>query len=529
MQDNSKKRALISVTDKSKLDQLCTVLQRYNYEIYSSGGTRKHIESLGFKAVEVSQYTDFPEIMSGRVKTLHPKIHGGLLALRENETHMQQAHEHNILMFDLLVVNLYAFEKHACNPDLSPSQVIEHIDIGGPSMLRSAAKNFKHVCVLPGVDYYEPFMKHIDEHKGEISPAFRQAMSGETFALTQRYDQAISTYFQSIQTKSKTSELSSDTKDIQLNLRTKYTLRYGENPHQSAGFFTSVNSQSSILEQDISGKTLSYNNILDLHAALKLIADFQDDTACAIFKHNNPCGLGVSGNHSILDAYEKALSGDPVSAFGGIVAFSKPLDGPTTEVMLKTFTELVVAPDFTPEAEALLKNKKNLRRLRYSQEHLKALLQQNNIKTALGGFLIQEQDLKSFDLSTSKCVSKKQPSKQHLKALSLAWKAVKHIKSNAIVICNENQILGVGAGQTSRVDSCHIAMNNAQKCKANKDILVAASDAFFPFKDGVETLAKMGIQSIIQPGGSIRDEEVIDAINQLDMSMLFTGVRHFYH
>lgn len=528
MQETSKKRALISVTDKSNLAQLCTVLKTYNYEIYSSGGTRKHIESLGFEAIEVSQYTDFPEIMSGRVKTLHPKIHGGLLALREDEHHMQQANEHGILLFDLLVVNLYAFEQHASNAELSSDQVIEHIDIGGPSMLRSAAKNFKHVCVLPGVAYYDQFIQHLEQHKGETTPAFRQFMSGQTFAITQGYDQAISNYFQSIENSS-TAEASTTAQNLNLNLQAKYSLRYGENPHQSAGFYTSAKNPNSILEQEIPGKQLSYNNILDLHATLKLIADFQDQTACAIFKHNNPCGLGVSSDNSILEAYEKALSGDPISAFGGIVVFSKTLDDSTAERMLKTFTELVVAPDFTPQAETLLKNKKNLRYLRYNQKHLNALLQQNNIKTALDGFLIQDQDLKSFDIQANQCVSEKQPSEAHLKALELAWKAVKHIKSNAIVICNESQILGVGAGQTSRIDSCHIAMNNAKQCNAGKDILVAASDAFFPFKDGIETLASMGIQSIIQPGGSIRDQEVIDAANQLNMSMLFTGTRHFYH
>ncbi|HMQ10255.1 MAG TPA: bifunctional phosphoribosylaminoimidazolecarboxamide formyltransferase/IMP cyclohydrolase [Oligoflexia bacterium] len=528
MQKTSKKRALISVTDKSNLDKLCAVLKKFDYEIYSSGGTRKHIESLGFEAIEVSQYTDFPEIMSGRVKTLHPKIHGGLLALREDQTHMSQANQHGILMFDLLIVNLYAFEQHARNPDLNPNQVIEHIDIGGPSMLRSAAKNFKHVCVLPDVSYYDQFIAHLQDNNGQTTLEFRQIMSGQTFALTQRYDQAISNYFQSI-LPSSPNENNTDKPSLYLNLQSKYDLRYGENPHQSAGFYTNNSVKNSILEQDIPGKQLSYNNILDLHAALKLIADFQGQTACAIFKHNNPCGLGISNSNSVLEAYEKALSGDPVSAFGGIVVFSKTLDKATTELMLKTFTELVVAPDFSPQAEDLLKNKKNLRYLRYSSEHLNALLQQSNIRSALDGFLIQDQDLKSFEAKTNQCVSHNKPTEEQLKALELAWKAVKHIKSNAIVICNESQILGVGAGQTSRVDSCHIAMNNAKQCKANKDVLVAASDAFFPFKDGVETLAKMGIQSIIQPGGSIRDQEVIDTVNELNMSMLLTGTRHFYH
>ncbi len=512
-------RALISVSDKTGLDKLGRALAELNIEILSSGGTAKYLQDQGIPVIEISDFTGAPEMLDGRLKTLHPKVHGGILAVRDNPKHMDQLKSQDYKPIDLVVVNLYPFEETIQKEGVSFGEVIEKIDIGGPTLLRAAAKNWAFVTTLVEPSQYEPFLAELSENQGQVSSAFRKQACRRVFERTTAYDSAISSYFQK------------DDEEIpehySLGLQRKWSMRYGENPHQKAGFYLPTKAfGQTVLEKVLQGKQLSYNNLLDVHGATDLICDLPADYSVAILKHTNPCGVGHSET-SLLEAYERALSCDPVSAFGGIVVFSNPVDGETAKVCNKTFTEIVIAPSFSAEAREVFKKKKNLRLLEIDLTAVRKALGGYDIRRSADGYLIQERDRHNDILSEAEIKTTRRPTEKELNALSLGWKVVKHVKSNAIVFSTENQTVGIGAGQMSRVDSSKIAA-----MKANPDLLkgsVLASDAFFPFRDSIDEAAKHGITAIVQPGGSIRDEEVIQACNEHDIAMLFTGHRHFKH
>ena len=513
-------RALISVSDKHYLEDVLTILAKFNVEIISTGGTYQFIKDKGFDCTEISNYTGFPEIMDGRVKTLHPKIHGGLLGDINKDTHKQAMTDNHIPEINLVVVNLYPFEEKLMDPKSTKEILIENIDIGGPSMLRSAAKNFKHVTVLPSIKYYQEFIKIMEENNGSVNLAFRTKMSNQTFNETAYYDAMISNWM-----NQSNDEKFSDKKTIGGKLVSQ--LRYGENPHQQSSVYEIPSAQPGFSQlQQLQGKELSHNNYLDSYSAYNLVTDFDPKAQiCAIIKHNNPCGCAVDQNKK--SAYLKALSGDPVSAFGGVVAFNYGIDEEIATELVKTFYEVILIPEITDGALAILTQKKNLRVLKYTipeknlTQHLTFLQ-----KT----FLVQDENTKIISEQNLKIVTKKKPTQQEIENLLFANQICKHVKSNAIVITKNNQTIGIGAGQTSRVGSSEIACDHARKFFTHDlDNCGAASDAFFPFADGLEELIKLGVKSIIQPGGSIRDQEVIDAADKAGISMVFTGIRNFKH
>lgn len=508
--------ALLSVSDKTGIVELAqTLVTEFNFQIISSGGTAKTLQIAGIPVTKVSDYTGSPEILGGRVKTLHPRIHGGILARLELESHQQDLEINDIRPFDLVVVNLYPFEKTIAQDNCTVEDAIEQIDIGGPAMVRASAKNYRHVTILSNPARYEDYLAQLKANQGKTTLEFRQARAGEAFAMTASYDEAIASYFAKINPESNDYYGVSGQKIS--------TLRYGENPHQKASWYQSGSKAKGWASANqLQGKELSYNNLVDLEATRRIICEFpSNEPAVVIVKHTNPCGVAVGD--TLLEAYQKAYNADSVSAFGGIVAVNQTLDAPTAQLMSKIFLECIVAPDITEEAKGILAKKSNLRVLLLSDLNSGT---QDNIKAIAGGFLIQENDTAMELPHTWQIVTEAKPTETQLQELLFAWKIVKHVKSNAIVISKNRTTLGIGAGQMNRVGSVQIALEQSKQ-EAKGAFL--SSDAFFPFDDSVKTAAKAGITAIIQPGGSIRDEDSIKAANELGLIMVFTGVRHFLH
>jgi phosphoribosylaminoimidazolecarboxamide formyltransferase/IMP cyclohydrolase len=519
---NKIKRVLISVTDKSGIVELARELKSFHVEIMSTGGTAAQLRSHKIDISDVSDYTGFPEMMDGRLKTLHPKIHGGLLTLRDNEVHMKAAKDHHIDMIDMIVINLYRFEETVAKGNTSLEEAIENIDIGGPAMLRAAAKNYRYVTVVTDPADYPDILKEMRETGGNISESTNYVLARKAFQLTARYDAAISNYLGHIKPDG-SKKTFPDTFTVQFEKA--QDLRYGENPHQSAAFYKEhVPTLSAISgAQQLQGKELSYNNIMDSDAAWQMVNDFQLPTT-VIIKHANPCGAATSED-DIAAAYQKAMETDPVSAFGGIVALNRPVDKKTAEGMSQTFLEVIIAPGFDEEATAILSRKKNIRLLEISPSSI-GESGGYDFRRVVGGLLVQERDIHEFDIRKARIVTERKPSTEEYQSLDFAWRIVKHVKSNAIVITTKDQLVGVGAGQMSRVDSVRIA---TMKAILPSKGCVLASDAFFPFRDGIDMAAEAGITAVIQPGGSIRDEEVIKAADEHGMAMIFTDIRHFKH
>ncbi len=507
--------ALISVTDKTGIVDFARQLtEEFDFEIISSGGTAKTLQSEGIPVIKVGEYTGSPEILGGRVKTLHPRIHGGILARRDWQSDLAEMEANQIRPFDLVVVNLYPFEQTIANPEVTTAQAIEQIDIGGPAMLRASAKNFAHLTVISNPKYYEQYLSQLRQNNGEISLEFRQKMAGETFALTNAYDGAIAAYFAS---------LNGETTRFHLAGNALQTLRYGENPHQSATWYGSGTmahgwGKATLLQ----GKELSYNNLVDLEAARRLIAEFgSEEPAAAILKHNNPCGVAIGG--SLVEAYTKAFHADSTSAFGGIVALNQAIDEATAKELTKTFLECVVAPDCSPEARDILAKKSKVRILLLPDL---STGEKQTVKVIAGGFLVQAADDVVETPEEWRVVTEKQPTAAQLAELLFAWKVSKHVKSNAIVVTKNQTTLGVGAGQMNRVGSAKIALEQAGEAAKGGYL---ASDGFFPFDDSIRTAAKFGIEAIVQPGGSLKDQDSINAANELGLIMVLTGIRHFLH
>lgn len=506
------KRALISVSDKTGIIDFARELKHFNVEIISTGGTAKALRDAGLDVRDISDVTGFPEMMDGRVKTLHPRVHGGLLALRDNPEHVAAMQEHGIEPIDMVVVNLYPFAETISRAGVTREEAIEQIDIGGPAMIRSAAKNAADVAVVVDPTQYPNLIEELHQHGGSISIPTLQRLAAEAFQHTARYDAMVSSYLAG----------SGETLPAQLTSTiTKITdLRYGENPHQVAAIYKTASGGGLANAAILSGKEMSFNNYVDADAAWQLVCDFRD-TACAIIKHTNPAGVGLG--ETPADAYRKALATDPVSAFGGIVAFNRAIDVPAAQEVTKIFTEVVIAPDYAAAALELLRTKKNLRVIRMSSTERNTELEFRQIS---GGMLVQTKDVHELRPEDLKVVTERQPTGEEIRALLFAWTVCKHTKSNAIVYARADQTVGVGAGQMSRVDSVKIGAMRAQFPVAGS---VLASDAFFPFRDGLDEAARHGITAVIQPGGSVRDDEVIAAANEHGLAMVFTGVRHFKH
>jgi phosphoribosylaminoimidazolecarboxamide formyltransferase/IMP cyclohydrolase len=504
-----KKLALISVSDKTEIIDFASGLIKNGYEIIATGNTAKLLKENKLDVTEISSLTGFPEIFNGRVKTLHPKIFGGILFRRDNDSDIKQAEQNSINPVDIVCVNLYPFVKTISNPDSTLEEIIENIDIGGPSLVRASAKNYKYVSILTNPGQYESFLAELNT--GGISESTRKRLAAEAFSHTSNYDTHIANFLEK-----KFDEPSSY---FRINEKLNYSLRYGENPHQSASVYGSFNEYFEVFH----GKEISYNNILDLVSAVELCEDL-GETSCAIIKHNNPAGAATANTN--LEAYKLALKCDPVSSFGGIVAFNREVDAVTAEELNKIFLEIVCAPSFSTEALDLLKKKKD-RRLVLKKKNI--LSNAKSFRSIPGGVLVQDSDTISLNESDLKFVTDKKPSASESEDLKFAWKIAKHTKSNAIVYAKNKTTLGVGAGQMSRIDSAKIAVMKAKEHGLDLTGSVAASDAFFPFADGLLEIIKFGAVSIIQPGGSVRDQEVIDAANKSNISMVFTGIRHFKH
>jgi len=518
---NTIKMALISVTDKRGLAEFARGLKEFNVTIVSTGGTAAQLRASGIDVVDVSDYTGFPEMMDGRLKTLHPKIHGGLLALRDNEAHMKAATEHRIDMIDMVVVNLYRFEDAIAKKDCTLDEAIENIDIGGPAMLRAAAKNYRYVSVITDPDDYPVILEEMKRTKGKIAEDTNFSLAAKVFRLTARYDGAISNYLSSV---NKDGPAKTFPETFTVQFVKAQDLRYGENPHQHAAFYRETDQPPSAIAgaRQFQGKELSYNNIMDSDAAWQMVSAFELPAA-VIVKHANPCGAATSSG-DIAQAFRKAMETDPLSAFGGIVAVNRTVDKKAAEDMVKIFLEVIIAPGFDEEAKAILSPKKNVRLLEIPRTGTRPA--GYDFRRVVGGLLIQERDIDEFDIRSMPAVTKRSPTEDEFQALDFAWRVVKYVKSNAIVYATKDQLVGVGAGQMSRVDSVRIA---AMKAKLPTKGCVLASDAFFPFRDSVDIAAEAGITAIIQPGGSVRDEEVIKAADEHDMAMVFTKTRHFRH
>ena len=520
------RRALISVSDKTGLDALAKTLGKFGVEILSTGGTAKMIRELGIAVKEVSEHTGFPEMLDGRVKTLHPKIHGGLLALRENKEHMETAKKHSIGLIDMVVVNLYPFEKTVAKPGVKLEEAIENIDIGGPSMLRSAAKNARSVCVVCDPADYPRVIEELEKNKGSISEKLLVELGTKVFEKTSKYDAAIHGYLSSH--GSRVTGLGEEyPQAMQVSYKKIQDLRYGENPHQKAAFYKDESSREPSVSNAVQlhGKELSFNNIIDLNAALEIVKEYEEPAA-TIIKHTNPCGTASA--KTLRQAYIDALDSDRLSAFGSIVGFNRPVDMDVAKAILEEadFVECIIAPSYEKDALDALKTKKNLRLLEVKSFGAAAVSFDKDMKKVVGGMLVQDRDVAHVKESDLKVVTKIKPTKEELESLLFGWVVAKHVKSNAIVLCQGSKTVGVGAGQMSRVDSVRIA---CEKAGPRAKGATLASDAFFPKEDGIEQAAKNGIKAIIQPGGSIRDEEVIKAADRLGIAMVFTGVRHFKH
>jgi phosphoribosylaminoimidazolecarboxamide formyltransferase/IMP cyclohydrolase len=519
-------RALISVSDKNGLVEFAKQLAAHGVEILSTGGSAEKLRQAGLTVIEVGAYTGFPEMMDGRVKTLHPRIHGGLLQRRDLKEHQEAATKHNIPPIDLLVVNLYPFRATVAK-GADFETCIENIDIGGPAMVRAAAKNHDFVTVITDSAQYDEALAEFKLHNGGTTLAFRKKLAAAAYAHTASYDSAVSAWF--------AKQLGDDYPETLTFAATKrQSLRYGENPHQTAAFYVTDSKRVGIASAiQIQGKELSYNNLNDTDAAFELVSEFTDGPAIAIIKHANPCGVATGAD--LLSAYQSALACDPVSAFGGIIACNRPLDGKTAKAISEIFSEVIIAPDLDNEAKEILAAKKNLRVLLtktlpdpHEAEHV--------MKSVSGGYLVQTRDNVVLDKSQLKVVTKRAPSDAEMRDLLFAFTVGKHVKSNTIVYAKDGATVGIGAGQMSRVDSARIAMRKAQDVATAEKLSeprtkgsAAASDAFFPFADGLLTVAEAGATAVIQPGGSMRDKDVIDAADQAGLAMVFTGIRHFRH
>jgi len=522
--------ALISVSDKTGIVELAQALHALGVGLISTGGTAKLLSQAGLPVREVADVTGFPEMLDGRVKTLHPMVHGGLLARRDVPEHMQSLQAYGIGTIDLLVVNLYPFEATVARADCSLEDAIENIDIGGPAMVRSAAKNWKHVSVLTDASQYEGVLRELRDH-GQVSDATRFALSVAAFNRISNYDAAISDYLSSYDLATgQRSEFPAQANGRFVKLQ---DLRYGENPHQRAAFYSDLAPApgSLVTATQLQGKELSYNNIADADAAWECVKSF-DAPACVIVKHANPCGVAVG--HDAHEAYRKAFQTDPTSAFGGIIAFNRVVDEAAAQAVSKQFVEVLMAPDYTPEALALFQAKANVRVLKIALPPGGATAWEQgrnaqDIKRVGSGLLIQTADNHELTLADLKVVTRRQPTPEQLQDLLFAWKVAQYVKSNAIVFCANGMTMGVGAGQMSRLDSARIASIKAEHAGLSLKGTAVASDAFFPFRDGLDVVVDAGASCVVQPGGSMRDQEVIDAANERDVAMVFSGVRHFRH
>ena len=511
------KNALISVSNKENLVSLLKTLKKFNINIISSGGTYASIRKLGYQCTELSKYTGFKEMLDGRVKTLHPKIHAGILHDRQNKKHKSEMSKQNFPAIDLIVVNFYPFQKIVLSSK-NPKQIIENIDIGGPTMVRAAAKNFNNVTIITNKDDYGSLIEELENLKGKTSLKFRELMSSKAFGLTAYYDAMIANWFN---------------KKLKIEFPERKTifgrklqrLRYGENPHQQSSIYVNDYNDKHLKFDQIHGKELSYNNYNDMFASLEILNSFKKNSGTVIIKHANPCG--VSENKVPLISFKNAYASDPISAFGGVIACNYKINKKIALEINKNFLEVILANGFDKDALNILKKKKNLRIIDISNFNLKNL---SSIKTFDGSFLVQSKDNIVIDKKKLKCVTKLKPTKKELAEVEFAFNICKYVKSNAIVLCNNFSTIGIGAGQPSRLDSCKIAVQKAKQFQSSKiKNSIAASDAFFPFADGINALIKAGVKTIVQPGGSIRDQEVINAANKAKIKMIFTGIRHFNH
>jgi len=513
-------RTLLSVTDKTGIVEFAQQLSSMGVELISTGGTRKLLCECGIRVKDISEFTGFPEMLDGRVKTLHPKVHAGILHRRQDARHRSAVAEHGIEPIDMVVVNLYAFEETAAKPGVNLNELIENIDIGGPSMIRSAAKNFQDVAIVTSPADYPGLAAEMTKTAGELSQETKWRLAQKAFARTAAYEASIASTLEKINFNGSLQPTSTDAfpPTLRLGFNKVMDLRYGENPHQKAAMYSDGSAMGIANARQLQGKELSFNNIVDLEAAWDLAQEFTEPV-CAIIKHTNPCGTATG--QTLSEAYKKALECDPVSAFGGVIGVNRPLDRDSAEEMVKLFVEAIAAPGFSDAARTIFMSKKNLRLLEISHAR-----QARVIKNVSGGILVQDNDLRQLGENELKVVTRRAPNFEEKGALRFAWKIAKHVKSNAIVYARDGQTVGIGAGQMSRVDSCRIgAMKAVLPLKGS----VAASDAFFPFPDGVEEIARAGATAIIQPGGSVRDQEVIEAADRLGVAMVFTGVRHFRH
>jgi len=511
------KNALISVSNKENLVSLLKTLKKFNINIISSGGTYASIRKLGYQCTELSKYTGFKEMLDGRVKTLHPKIHAGILHDRQNKKHKSEMSRQNFPTIDLIVVNFYPFQKIVLSSK-NPKQIIENIDIGGPTMVRAAAKNFNNVTIITNKDDYGSLIEELENLKGKTSLKFRELMSSKAFGLTAYYDAMISNWFN---------------KKLKIEFPERKTifgrklqrLRYGENPHQQSSIYVNDYNDKHLKFDQIHGKELSYNNYNDMFASLEILNSLKKNSGTVIIKHANPCG--VSENNVPLISFKNAYASDPISAFGGVIACNYKINKKIALEINKNFLEVILANRFDQDALNILKKRKNLRIIDISNFNLKNL---SSIKIFDGSFLVQSKDNIVIDKKKLKCVTKLKPTKKELAEVEFAFNICKYVKSNAIVLCNNFSTIGIGAGQPSRLDSCKIAVQKAKQFQSSKiKNSIAASDAFFPFADGINALIKAGVKTIVQPGGSIRDQEVINAANKAKIKMIFTSIRHFNH
>ncbi len=511
------KNALISVSNKENLISLLKTLEKFKINIISSGGTYASIKKLGYKCTELSKYTGFKEMLDGRVKTLHPKIHAGILHDRDNKKHKNEMNRQKFPSIDLIVVNFYPFQKIVTNTK-NPKQIIENIDIGGPTMVRAAAKNFKNVTIITNKNDYVSLIKELEKFKGKTSLKFREFMSSKAFGLTAYYDAMIANWFN---------------KKLNIQFPERKTvfgrqfkkLRYGENPHQQSSIYINDYNDKELGFNQLHGKELSYNNYNDMFASLSILSSLKKNSATVIIKHANPCG--VSENKIPLISFKNAFASDPISAFGGVIACNYRVDKRIATEINKNFLEVILAKGFDKEALRMLRKKKNLRIVDISKSEFKS---QISLKMFDRSFLLQTKDSIVIDKKKLKCVTILKPNKKEFAEIQFAFNICKHVKSNAIVLCNNFSTIGIGAGQPSRLDSCKIAVQKAKKFQSSKiKNSIAASDAFFPFADGINTLIRAGVKTIIQPGGSIRDQEIINTANKAKIKMLFTNIRHFNH
>ncbi len=511
------RNALISVSDKTQLINVLKILKKYKIKIISSGGTFSSIRKLGYNCTEISKYTGFKEMLDGRVKTLHPKIHAGILHDRYNKKHKGEMNKQKFPSIDLIIVNFYPFQK-IVTESYNPKKIIENIDIGGPTMVRSAAKNFKNVTIITNKNDYQNLINEIDKNNGGTTLKFRELMSSKAFGLTAYYDAMIANWF------NKKLKIEFPERKTIFGRKLK-ELRYGENPHQRSSIYVSDYNDKQLGFTQLHGKELSYNNYNDMFASLEILNSLKKKAGTVIVKHANPCG--VSENKVPLTSFKNAYASDPISAFGGIIACNYKINKKIASEINKNFLEVILAKGFDKESLIILKRRKNLRIIDISNFKLKKLI---SIKSFDGSFLVQSKDNVVIDKKKLKCVTKLKPSKKELSEIQFAFNVCKHVKSNAIVLCNNFSTIGIGAGQPSRLDSCKIAVQKAKQFQSSKiKNSIAASDAFFPFADGINALIKAGVKTIIQPGGSIRDQEVINTANKAKIKMFFTSIRHFNH